>query len=77
MDETVTNLNETEYPLLDAEPTTIPDSTYWPFALAFGIAFLFWGFLTSLIVSGVGFVCMIIALAGWISEMNHEKEELK
>ena len=77
MDEPVTNLNETEYPLQDAEPAIIPDSTYWPFALAFGIAFLFLGFLTSLIVSAVGLVCMIIAIAGWISEMNNEKEEPK
>ena len=75
MDEDVTNLNETEYPLQDAEPAVIPDSTYWPFTLAFGIAFLFLGFLTSLIVSGVGIVCMIIAIAGWISEMNHSDKE--
>ena len=75
MDEPVTKLNESEYPLQDAEPAVIPDSTYWPFTLAFGIAFLFLGFLTSLIVSGVGLVCMIIAITGWITEMNHSDKE--
>ncbi len=66
-------LNEDEYPPQPSDPEIIPDSTYWPLALAFGITFLLWGFLTSLIVSGVGFVFMIISLAGWIQELNYEK----
>ncbi len=73
MEEPVTSSTEVEYPSQPAEPAEIPESTYWPFALAFGVTFLFLGFLTSLIVSGVGLLCMIIAIAGWIVEMKHEK----
>jgi len=48
MDEPVIKLNEKEYPLQPSDPEIIPDSTYWPLALAFGTTLLLWGFLTSL-----------------------------
>lgn len=53
-------------------PEKIPRSTVWPAALAFAIAFLFWGIITSTILSLVGLLLFIIALAGWIGEMRHE-----
>ena len=73
MDQSDINLQENEYPLHPSDPVIIPDSTYWPISLAFGVTLLFWGFITSLILSGVGLVCMVIALAGWIRELNNEK----
>ncbi len=73
MDNSDINSQENEYPLHPSDPVIIPDSTYWPISLAFGTTLLFWGFISSLILSGVGFVCMVIALAGWISELNNEK----
>jgi hypothetical protein len=73
MDEPVINLDEKGYPLQPSDPEIIPDSTYWPLALAFGTTFLLWGFLTSLILSGVGILCMAVSLAGWIGEINSEK----
>jgi hypothetical protein len=73
MDELVIKINEKEYPLQPSDPEIIPDSTYWPLALAFGTTLLLWGFLTSLILSGVGILCMAVSLAGWIVEINNEK----
>jgi hypothetical protein len=73
MDEPVIKLNEKEYPLQSSDPEIIPHSTYWPLALAFGTTLLLWGFLTSLILSGVGILCMAVSLAGWIEEINNEK----
>ena len=73
MDEPVYNINESEYPLQPSDPEIIPESTYWPLALAFGTTLLLWGFLTSLILSGVGLLCMAVSLAGWIGEINTEK----
>jgi hypothetical protein len=73
MDKPAININEEEYPLQPSDPEIIPDSTYWPLSLAFGITFLFLGFLTSLMLSGVGLVIMAISLSGWIQELNNEK----
>jgi hypothetical protein len=73
MDEPFMKINEKEYPLQPSDPEIIPGSTYWPLALAFGTTLLLWGFLTSLILSGVGILFMTISLAGWIWEINNEK----
>lgn len=56
-----------------SDPAIIPDPTYWPFGLAFGITLFFWGFITSAILSVAGIVYMIISLAGWIMELKNEK----
>lgn len=73
MDKQLIKLNDAEYPPQPSDPEIIPDSTYWPVTLAFGITFLIWGFLTSLIVSGVGLLFITISLWGWIQELNNEK----
>ena len=62
---------ETEYELSPAVPQKLPSSTYWPIILALGVIFFFWGFVTSLIITGVGFAAMGISLAGWIGELNN------
>ncbi len=58
------------YELSPAEPQDLPKPTMWPIVLAFGIIFFFWGFLTSLIISGVGAVIVVAGIAGWIEEFR-------
>ncbi len=70
-DETIKEISkEYGYELSPAEPHNIPKSTLWPIILAFGIIFFFWGFLTSLIISGVGAVIIVAGVAGWIEEFR-------
>ena len=65
---------------LDAVPTgwqvlpdePLPRPTYFPAGLAMGVAFLFWGLITTWVVLAVGVVLFIAALAGWITEIRHE-----
>jgi len=52
------------------KPATIPRPTYAPAGLAFGITFLFWGFITSPIVGVAGFVVTAASLYAWIREMR-------
>ncbi|MEJ2053239.1 MAG: DUF3040 domain-containing protein [Calditrichaceae bacterium] len=55
-----------------AKPEKLPRLTFWPIVLAAGVVFLFWGFITSIIISIVGFVVMALALYGWIGEFSDE-----
>jgi hypothetical protein len=50
----------------------LPHPTYFPAGLAMGVAFIFWGFITSWVVIAVGCVLFIAALAGWITDFRHE-----
>jgi hypothetical protein len=49
----------------------LPAPTYWPAALALAITFLAWGIATTWLISAVGLVLFIVALAGWIGDMLH------
>jgi hypothetical protein len=53
------------------EHTALPEPTYWPAVLALAITFLAWGLVTSLVISGVGLVLFVVALAGWIGALRH------
>lgn len=57
-----------------ARPAVVPRPTYWPAGTAFGIAFLFWGIVTSPVVAGAGGLALVVSLVGWIGEMRHEPE---
>lgn len=64
-----------------AQPEELPKPTYWPFFLALGVVLIFWGILTSWIVTGIGFILFGIAITGWITEiykelLKKEKDEL-
>ena len=61
-----------EYQLSPALPEKLPAPTFWPVTLAFGVIFFFWGFITSLIITGVGLVITGFSIAGWIGDMNNE-----
>lgn len=55
-----------------ARPERLPTPTYWPFFLAMGLAFIFWGFLTSWVILVAGLLLFAIALTGWIRILRHE-----
>lgn len=61
-----------EYPLYPAEPVAMPESTYWPFVMALGVMFAFWGIITSIFFVVVGILLMGISLAGWILDLKYE-----
>ena len=55
-----------------ARPEILPKPTYWPFFLAMGLAFIFWGLLTTWVVLIAGGLIFITALIGWINQIRHE-----
>lgn len=55
-----------------AQPSRLPDPTYWPFFLALGVVFMFWGILTTWIITGIGLIIFGVALAGWITDLFKE-----
>jgi hypothetical protein len=55
-----------------ALPRDLPKPTFWPISLAMGIAFLFWGFISSILISLVGLAVMAVSFAGWLGEFSDE-----
>jgi len=55
-----------------AKPEVLPKPTYWPFFLAMGLAFTFWGLLTTWVVLVAGILIFIVSLMGWINILRHE-----
>jgi uncharacterized membrane protein YccC len=55
-------------------PEHLPRPTYFPAGLAMGIAFLFWGLITSWVTFVVGLTLFIASLAGWIAEIRYERK---
>lgn len=53
------------------EHLELPEPTYWPAVLAFGITLFAWGLITSYIIIGVGLLVFAVALAGWIGDLRH------
>jgi hypothetical protein len=58
----------------EPEPKEIPRPTYWPIVMSVAITFIFWGIVTSLIITGVGIVLFAVSLAGWIGDVRDEHE---
>lgn len=54
-----------------ARPHHLPKPTYWPFFLALGLTFIFWGLLTTWIILSAGLLIFIVALLGWINILRH------
>ena len=52
----------------------LPRPTYFPAGLAMGIAFLFWGLITSWVTIVVGLALFIASHAGWITEIRYERK---
>ncbi len=55
-------------------PAHVPRPTFFPAGLALGTAFIFWGFVTSIVVLLVGIGLFAASLAGWIREIRHERK---
>ena len=53
------------------EHEALPQPTYWPAVMAFGITLLFWGLVTSYLILVVGLIVLAVALAGWIGDLLH------
>jgi hypothetical protein len=53
-------------------PEHLVGPSYWPVALALGISFLFWGLVSSWIISAIGALITIVSLANWIAELRHD-----
>ena len=54
-------------------PAKLPEPSIWPVTLAVAITFLVWGLVTSLIITGVGGILFVVALAGWIRDIRYER----
>jgi hypothetical protein len=66
-------LNETRAP----REIEVPAPTAWPFILAFGVALLFAGLVTSTSVSCLGALLSLAGSVGWFREvLPHEREEV-
>lgn len=57
-----------------ALPEVLPQPTYWPAVLALGIVLFAWGFVTTLIISGIGLILMVLALKGWVGDIRREQQ---
>ena len=53
----------------------LPRPTYFPAGLAMGTTFIFWGLISSVVVLLVGVALFIAAMAGWITEIRHERKQ--
>lgn len=59
-----------------AASVELPEPTAWPFVLAFGLALLFAGLLTSAAVSALGGVLAVAGCVGWFRQvLPHEQHE--
>lgn len=52
-------------------PEPLPKPTAWPPTLALSITFIFWGLVSSLIITAVGLVVFAVAITGWIGDIRH------
>ncbi len=56
-----------------AKPDTIPEPTFWPASLALAVMLSLWGLASSFIITGIGSGLFVVSLAGWISDIRHER----
>ena len=52
----------------------LPRPTYFPAGLAMGTTFIFWGLITSWVILFIGIGLFAAALAGWLTEIRHERK---
>jgi hypothetical protein len=53
----------------------LPNATYFPAGLAMGTTFIFWSLITSWVIGAIGLGLFAAALAGWITEIRHERNQ--
>lgn len=54
------------------QPEKVPKPTYMPATLALGVTVLFWGLVTTYLLSLVGLALIITAMFFWIGDIRHE-----
>jgi len=52
-------------------PAELPIPSYWPAVLALAVMLVFWGLVSSLIITVVGLALFALGLAGWIGDLRH------
>jgi len=52
----------------------LPRPNYFPAGMAMGTAFIFWGVIASYVIVLIGLGLFAAALAGWITEIRHERK---
>jgi hypothetical protein len=57
---------------VDGRVIELPQPSFWPMVLAFGVTFLFFGLVTSVAISVAGAIVLAWAIAGWIGELRHD-----
>jgi hypothetical protein len=65
---------QTENDWQKSRPEALPEPTYWPFFLAMGLNFIFWGLLTTWIIALAGLLIFGIALTRWINLLRHDRK---
>lgn len=50
----------------------LPKPTAWPAVMALSITFIFWGLISSLLITAVGLAVFAVSLTGWIGTIRHE-----
>lgn len=56
-------------------PERLPRPTFFPAGLAMGTTLIFWGLITSWVILFGGAALFIAALAGWLREIRHERNQ--
>jgi hypothetical protein len=52
----------------------LPKPTVWPATAALAITFLFWGIISSPLISLLGAIVFAVAMTGWIGDIRHERQ---
>lgn len=50
----------------------VPEPTYWPAMTALAVVTFLFGFLTSWVISLVGFVLFVVSMKEWIGELTRD-----
>jgi hypothetical protein len=74
IDKLTDEANSTKISWHEALPEKIPEPTYWPAMLAFGIVLVFWGLVSTWLISLAGIIISGFSLAGWIGAMINERD---
>ncbi len=58
-----------------AQPEHLPEPTQWPPALALAVTLIFWGLVSSLIITAIGVLLFGLSVVGWIRDIRHERKQ--
>ncbi len=58
------------------ESIELPAPTPWPMVTAFGLTLMFAGLITNLVVTLVGFVCVIFGAVGWFRDCHPHQQHV-